>query len=1097
MFQQPLFCSHTFSRPRATATYALLVVGVLLALVCALACVPGVPSVAYAADATDETPSLPQVIGSFDKQSYTPDEQAVVTFRVTNETGVAWKGAHLVVDVPSTVKVTDPSAAVALDREEVAAGETMEFSISLSFEQAFFGKKLASTGDGTGAVVALSLAFAAAFSAVALLSFSRDRPRSKRARSTMSVFVSVVLVVGLAPFVRTQAHADEAHAEAEAAVPLTFQGTATCSSPDVSVTATLSIDDAEQVESVIADVAVADGEAVSAEAKYALVSMVSSLPFASDLSARTLTLGGCFEGLSISSVELTGEATAVVRIEGDPGAAGSDGVIVFGAGSFNDRAAEGAAAVSVERPCIAFDVENSTYDNAGTFKLAVSVENGRFSDGARPQDWLFAEGTGLATTDFVVDAADDQRGILTVFDHQADATAQMEALSAALSADKPALSVAPTALVGEPAVSLDGEVIAGRAVTLVEAASAVPYGVVEAVSVDHNGDGSLTVHNRVTLGAEGGSVQLSDIDQITLPGSQEDDTGLLENSAPQLGDIDADGFSFTFNIDADTVAGWYEPFTESGQTPPEAEAQFLDELTQLMCGHEVDVADGVVLNAFGIAQGSSVVYLSDADSLDELRGLLAASGNSSTEDAKVAFEALEKIVSAIGYFCSGDPADIAQGISGVLGLIATLLDDSPQITLEDIYDELQQMKGQLSRMETSIDRIAVELKAVDKRAGFDAEWYEVKWRVDHLSSYGGLYTTLVEKLDASDPGKDFANLTEKNQKLLNQYAKAIEKKDKLLNTTVYADTMDLGSLIVGEGKDAVSDYYDWLETYYNWDPETFASKDQYLTTLMMAYTYGYCASMAYLNVMAAGEDPDDPFGDSYDESKAALMKQASAVVQKLAGELGVDGEGNAMIAQKSFYRLATEPLANGQMRCLINDQTYSASSMLESTPWSKVGGVFPASVARDDVHLYKFSGTLNLAQWQQMQANLPQVRAVKGYEGASSLAFELGILGASSRSRLDETTKAHTPSGAVKVTTNWYYNYHDAPDNLVAVGDATYNIIKDQTAIIHTRSTTVDVFDLQSGKVFRGRQISYHEEKWILGDVMWRYRHDLYPPRVV
>ena len=100
---------------------------------------------------------------------------------------------------------------------------------------------------------------------------------------------------------------------------------------------------------------------------------------------------------------------------------------------------------------------------------------------------------------------------------------------------------------------------------------------------------------------------------------------------------------------------------------------------------------------------------------------------------------------------------------------------------------------------------------------------------------------------------------EANEKLLNQYASAIDKKDKLLGTTVYTDTMSLGTLILGTGqKDIVSDYYNWLETYYNWDPETFVAKDEYLASVMMAYLYGYGASMAYLNVKASQEDPDEP-----------------------------------------------------------------------------------------------------------------------------------------------------------------------------------------------------------------------------------------------
>ena len=392
--------------------------------------------------------------------------------------------------------------------------------------------------------------------------------------------------------------------------------------------------------------------------------------------------------------------------------------------------------------------------------------------------------------------------------------------------------------------------------------------------------------------------------------------------------------------------------------------------------------------------------------------------------------------------------------------------------------------------------MAVELQAVDKRAGFDSEWYEVKWRIDHLSSYGGLYTTLASKLDAGSADDDLATVMEANEKLLNQYASAIDKKDKLLGTTVYTDTMSLGTLILGTGqKDIVSDYYNWLETYYNWDPETFVAKDEYLASVMMAYLYGYGASMAYLNVKASQEDPDDPFGEGdnavYVSSMRELKEQAGQVVKKLAGEVGTDSEGKATIAKKSAYRQATEPLpgdgyVTGYVRNLLNNRSYPLGKYMLQDIYADKSPNFYTSVEKDRLYPYTFNGDINLAQFQQMVANLPQVRGLGGtYAEVDSLWKELEALGFN----LDG---CYGGGSNIEHHPAWLY-WHKTPLNMIAVSDATYHKLKDRTAIEHVRSMTLDVFDMKTGQVVRDVMVSHHEEHWSCGASEWQYKHDIYP----
>lgn len=1110
------------SRARAALAAAAVLAAVLL---CALGPVP----------AWADEDALPQVTGRFDKQSYAPDERAVVTFRVTNDTGVDWKGVHLSVEPPNTMKLADGDVPGTLDQEGLAAGETLEFSVPLAFDQAFFGKKLASTGDG--AALALLLALALAFVAAALASFSRDRARSRRGRSTMSLFVSVALAAGLVPLVRAQAHADEADARAVQTAdapdgPPAFQGVATCASPSVSVSATLVIDGAEQAagDDATAQVDVDGNAAVSAQARPFAIHLASDRPFAQTLSAATVSLGGDFGGLSVASVERTADAAATVIVDGASGPAGARGYVSFAAGSFEDARLAGGASVAVEGAVVSFDAEAGSYDKtSGSFSIPVSLENARFAEGATASDVSFDDTAIAATGLEVLDAGEalpGTRAVLTVAVDGADGRARFDALAAALDADDAvdlsrALEGAPSSVTVKHPAYVDGDSETSDVVSTADAVRAVPYGTIAATGVTAGGgaeDRSLVVSNTVTLAALGGTINLTGEEQIVLPGQKAREEGASGPSGPleslpiDITAVRADGFDFTYAIPSDTVKSWYDAYVESGMTEDEAEAAFLDELTLLMKGREIGLADGVVLNGYGIPQGACAVNLSD----ESLLSSVGATGQlrSDQDDvalAKTVFEALSHVISAVGYFVQGD---IAQGLSQVFGLIASMLTGgSVEYTLTDIYNELQQMKGQLTRLETSIDNIAIELHAIDKRGGFESDWYEVKWRMDHLNSYSGLYNALLKSFDAEDlpESTTFDELSDANKQALQLYKESIDAKDKLLNTTVYADTMDLGSLIVGTGtKDVVSDYYQWIETYYNWDPETFNLKDVYLASMITSYLYGYTASMAYLSTVEetgiAGEKA------SAAASKEELKAQADLVIKKLAGTVteGVDenGQPTPVITKdnRSAYRKATEPLPGGQIRCLVNEHTYSLSldgdHPLRNDIYANAS--FGKSVEKEDVHVYRFNGLINLAQWQQMNANLPQVRKTVGVPPykengagqdmakATSVYEEMALLGFDMSATNTNWETGERPRGQKKPLVDWMGD--EAPSNLVAVSDANYNKDVDTDAVRHVRTVTIDLYDLQTGTVRHGVRCSRNERVYWVGHG-WGYLHSVWPFR--
>ena len=337
---------------------------------------------------------------------------------------------------------------------------------------------------------------------------------------------------------------------------------------------------------------------------------------------------------------------------------------------------------------------------------------------------------------FSVDAADAHKGLLEVSVQAGSPEEQFEVLTAALDAFEPAaFRMDPRLLMGEPDLARAYAPADDRLVDAADAVDAVPHGTVDATDVAIHDDGSAEVTATVQLEAVDGSLALSDASQILLP------EGLGLSVESKLG---SDWFSLKMSIDAETAQGWLNGYREllspqvEGQPAEadpatsvdpaaapdlaapvdpavEAEARqlFMNDVESVLASLQFELSEGVVLNKLGIAQGSHTVSCVPVAAEGQL--------GSAAGDAKTAFETLEAIANAIGSFCQQDKASVGNGIASLLGMIANLIDGNPGPSLQDIYDELQLMKGQLTRLETSVDTLAVKLNAVDKRAGYFVE----------------------------------------------------------------------------------------------------------------------------------------------------------------------------------------------------------------------------------------------------------------------------------------------------------------------------------------------------------------------------------------
>lgn len=1039
----------------------------------------------------EEAPAaVPQLIASFDKESYAAGERATLSFRTLNETPVTWLNVRVATQLPQSVKLAAAGGASEVTVARVAPGEAVELRMNVVFDKAYIGGKLVSTGDSLPPAAIVSAVIVVAV--VAVIAFgmvSRNRFRRNAANMSVSLLVCVALVVGLAPALPAEARAEEpvVAVNPTAEEMLVVESVASCASPSISVSAKLTIGSVE-VDDARATVSVADNRPVSANAQYTLIDLVSDIPFASNLSSDAVTLGGAFEGLSLVSVERTGATSATVRIDGPLGDAGTSGYVAFAPGAFENARMAGGVSVALETPLVMFGVEEGSYDSgSSTFILPISVKGGVFSDDAAASCFTFSD-AGLTSMQFDRDTVDVSRGVLRVTATHESPSAQFEALSEALAADAGGVFLDPVALVGEPQVSFSHDMVVGVSDSLADAVYAVPYGSVNVESVQHGSDGSAQVSVRASLGVLDGSLQLADPAQISLSTEVSTEegiqSGILEKSNYVVTSCDNAGFTFELSMPAteDGQNDWlttYEKLSQDG----DSEELFRTSLTSILASTRVALTDGSVMNAYGIAQQDISFNLTGNPEA------LSLSAESDASNSKIAFETLEFIANAIGGFAQKKEG-ISNGLGSIFGLIASFINTTPEYTLTDIYDELKSMEGQLTNMENSIDRMANELQSVDKRAGFVANWYQVKGHMDRLNSYEDMNIMLMDMVDKSDQGAGFKELTAENQELLTFFAEGVEDMQSAMGSTVVGDTEGLGNLILGLGEDTIAEYNNWIETYYNWDPETFDAKYLYLSSLLTAYVQGYSASMAYLNTKAA--QSTNPFNPHAMKIKK-LKKSAEQVILKLAGTVVVDETNTPHLTEKSTYRKAAEALPNGQYRCLVNNHVYG-KDMLNPTIFDATPLDFGRSVERGDIHLYEFNGSLNQASWETMQGNLGHVRNVENFEGATTLMEELKLVGFSECIKWGVSERGSVSNHDQAQTVR---NYDRYPSSYIAVSNASYNKLKDQTGAEHDRNTTLNVFDLTTGTVRYGLEVSWHHEVYLTSPPWWGYRHRLYPVRVV
>lgn len=286
------------------------------------------------------------------------------------------------------------------------------------------------------------------------------------------------------------------------------------------------------------------------------------------------------------------------------------------------------------------------------------------------------------------------------------------------------------------------------------------------------------------------------------------------------------------------------------------------------------------------------------------------------------------------------------GVGSVLGFVSKMVDISspPQYTLADVMSRLDTMQESLNALEGGVSQLNMQLESFESRSAY-------RTAVAQLSSYTGilgeddgialLVRNALGKVDVKSGASSFAELSEADQKELRLLAESTRAYSQRHGTETIALTKGLGDLITGNAAISANGigslYFDYVDTYYNWEPQTFDARKQFLAYVGAAYINGYTASMCELNVELADAKAagDESSVRAIESAQKTLAKQAGKVGEIISGE--VDETGKLVSESKLSSR--THARADGGVLNLVTKSVFATESS------NKAGMIAVSSVA--------------------------------------------------------------------------------------------------------------------------------------------------------
>lgn len=955
--------------------------------------------------------------------------------------------------------------------------------------------------------------------AAGILFAMRRRGRAHKAASgTMCVLLMAALATGLTPAFPQSSYADEATPATKgySSVEIDMNGT------PVEFGVSLSISSADEVpESAYPSTAwLSTKTYVAHDTTKAHVSITSDKVFAADLDASAFSLGEALADCTVTEASRTSDTQADLVIEGLAADDGTDGSIHATAAAFAEEVSEGFGVIPVEAPQATLaDADEATEgwdENSSLFLIPVHIDCAEFSATAKASDFSLPSNPAITVQN--ADCTEgDHEALLSFSVPGPSPEDQLETLDAALTEGGVHIDAAATNCGELIAVSDDVSRAPeyGYETTALEYADATFFSriCIQDAHADI-AEGPVTlVCEAIVETVDGGEVNLagteSDLDVFEI---STDDSGNIANgpSIVDQGSIHVtsqNSFTFETTLDASSNEGSaieadaFWAILEDGDqcgNPLNHLQETAVRSDWVFSSCAVKLGDSNASNQWGVPlSNASAPALTD----DEYQTLTRDGGFTDTEVASKALSAAQEALNAAGSFAKAianeDLTEVFSGVGSVLGFVSKMVDISspPQYTLADVMSRLDTMQESLNALEGGVSQLNMQLESFESRSAY-------RTAVAQLSSYTGilgeddgialLVRNALGKVDVKSGASSFAELSEADRKELRLLAESTRAYSQRHGTETIALTKGLGDLITGNAAISANGigslYFDYVDTYHNWEPQTFDARKQFLAYVGAAYINGYTdtASMCELNVELADAKAagDESSVRAIENAQKTLAKQAGKVGEIISGE--VDETGKLVSESKLSSR--THARADGGVLNLVTKSVFATESS------NKAGMIAVSSVANHSgmdydavlksrnigrVNIDKLDTVISEAQFVDMGKRLKARSGQEGYTGPKNLSEEFGSL--------------KIPLS--KSFGSWSY---DLGSNREAKVDASesqahQHVVKlnskkstsDQFAVYHEIAQTGDVYDTKTDSVKRGVRIYKAWTKYYAGKFYW------------
>lgn len=1102
----------SFAPPTRTRTLCAAVVAALAAALLALALAP---AAAWADEAQgDDAPDWAPAVTVSANQDGLPAGQVRIEAAGTNDNIVAVDAADLSLTLPEGLSLVEGQASAHADALEPGATLTLQAVVAASPDAGAAasgnGTALAKTGDAAWPVALAAAILAAAV--VVVLAYRRWRRAGAQA---LSVVLVLALAAGLAPAVPSAAHADEAASGSDTAAAETTTAANTASTTvalggrDFAVSASFAVAlPAGASEQAEAELTTETYVAVGATSSH--VSLTSSEPLAQHVDASAVTLDAGLAGYAVTEAERVSDTRldlVIARTEGGEAASedAGDGLVLIDASAFAADVAQGVGIVAVVAADAVLEEADTSAGQGpqadGTFVLPISLGSGEFA--GAPDATAF---TVPASADVQVTAVSYEPGArsatVTLAAPGATPQERFDALDAALTAGGIRIAASATNCGEVTAASDDverGEAY-GYETTALEYADATLTAAVGIVGVRDldgadGGAAEVTCEAKVAT-VDGGEVDLrrTGAGNISIVNALAADGDASDHACVQVGGIEvtgADTLRFTLAVDDEAAQVAWELVTDGngdGRLVDDLEAD-ADLFDYTLSAYEVTVAGGGIANQWGVALDAataSLAYVSDvqdepaalANSVNGVAGASArtasnAASSSALTDVLKQFQTAKDVLSAIGQFsklfkAGGNPF---AAVGSVLGISAGDSGTSPSpYTTEDVVKRLDSMQESIKSIENEVRSLSTQLEKIQARNEY-LKSVNTMLEITSVLNEGlpDLVKGVTDKVDLSSASDVMSS---DDQGRMRALAASTAVHSRLNNHTTYGLTTKLGTYLLGEpalsAKSVCDLYYAYVETYYNWDSETFEAKQRFLTYVGTAYAYGYIASMCELNVaIADAQSEGDRAG--LEQSQKDLVAQAGRVVKLLIGTQGEDGT----VTEESALAAGAKARSDGKIRNLVvndvflpgdctveygfNQSSYIKGSSAEAALQDCNAAIFGTYAVRTRITEDSF---------KEMISRLGALAESPSYSGPKTIAAELEANGFS----YGKSNVFYRASKNLSFRSAAFLESRSSGDERYQFVIATnYRRIKvSETRLTGQYRFSGDVLDIRNGKIIRG-----------------------------